>query len=379
MSNYSFRLEEINKIAIKYSKQFSNNNEAEFVKIFSGIFTSDYPTPKGFYYFKFERYYKGKPIIIKIPYFEVHNLKFYKTGNNSFSDYESFTTSLIEVSEWANTANLFEECDRRDVILPDWSATILGALGDKTLIDVKSLSQTVNQIYELIYSYNKWFACRLSEIEQSDNKPEFIINMVKEINEKRNTWSNTILTGYQFRFYFTDGYKRAKLFNKENKYKELIKYLFTPKEATHLSLKYNIVSKTVCQLISEYFPQSEQNIQFLHKGKDLTKVDKMNNISESQLNNAKYYALYHWVLIKLGIENPLPIAFEKGRKNQIELIANAKYSNISSQQFYNLIKDLNIANKKTLIQSYGNNYKNFIEKIPNYNKAVIDYLDNLPE
>lgn len=93
---------------------------------------------------------------------------------------------------------------------------------------------------------------------------------------------------------------------------------------------------------------------------------------------ARYYAVYHWILIKLGIEKP----FEKNDddkfpKEEIMEFAKNKYSKCSSQQFYAEFRDFDITN----MTAFANTYKGYKERIIDISKndsRIISFLKNYP-
>ena len=95
--------------------------------------------------------------------------------------------------------------------------------------------------------------------------------------------------------------------------------------------------------------------------------------------HAKFYAFYHWILIKLGKET----AFEKNEgeffpKNRIEKFANEKYPETSSQRFYQEFRSMDITAETAIAKYLGKGYKETIIKLSNSNADVIAYLKDLP-
>jgi hypothetical protein len=94
---------------------------------------------------------------------------------------------------------------------------------------------------------------------------------------------------------------------------------------------------------------------------------------------AKYYALYHWILIELGIENHFERnENDKYSKTKIVAFAKERYKKTSSQMFYRTIIDIDINNKTAIANSFGNKYKDKIISISNNNAKVITHLKSFP-
>jgi len=94
---------------------------------------------------------------------------------------------------------------------------------------------------------------------------------------------------------------------------------------------------------------------------------------------AKYYSLYHWILIDQGKEKPLP-KDENGKwdKKAIEAFSKNRYPETSTQQFYNGIRDIDITNKIAIANSFGKGYKEKVIEISNNDIEIITYLKNWP-
>ncbi len=102
---------------------------------------------------------------------------------------------------------------------------------------------------------------------------------------------------------------------------------------------------------------------------------------------AKYFALYHWILIKLGKEQ----GFEKNENDQwpkerIKNFAKKKYGPgkdrgvtlVSEERFYQEFKGLDITNKVAIARSFGPGYKEKLIEISGNDADVIHYLKDWP-
>lgn len=95
---------------------------------------------------------------------------------------------------------------------------------------------------------------------------------------------------------------------------------------------------------------------------------------------AKFYALYHWILIEMGIERHFETN-ENGLfdRTKIETFAENRYPNTSKQGFYRAFKnEINLSDKKGIALSFGKGYKETIIKISNNDAKVITHLKDYP-
>ncbi|NAS32433.1 hypothetical protein GTQ40_15720 [Flavobacteriaceae bacterium R38] len=94
---------------------------------------------------------------------------------------------------------------------------------------------------------------------------------------------------------------------------------------------------------------------------------------------AKYYALYHWLLISLGIEKHFERnENDKYSKTEIENFAKERYNEVSSQMFYRSFIDIDITNPIIIAKSFGKGYKDKVIAISNNNAKVITLLKSFP-
>lgn len=103
------------------------------------------------------------------------------------------------------------------------------------------------------------------------------------------------------------------------------------------------------------------------------------NKDNSRTFPAKYYALFHWVKIEMGLERD----FERNQKDQyikseIENYTKVKYKGVSPQGFYKSFIDIDITNKVTIAKSFGNGYKEKLIKISNKDAKLISHLKSYP-
>jgi hypothetical protein len=93
---------------------------------------------------------------------------------------------------------------------------------------------------------------------------------------------------------------------------------------------------------------------------------------------AKFYALYHWILIEIGKESP----FEKNNfdKNNMAFIKNFGINRYkcSGQGFYRAFKDFDITKKNLIVREFGKDYKKIIITISNNDSNVINHLKKYP-
>jgi len=94
---------------------------------------------------------------------------------------------------------------------------------------------------------------------------------------------------------------------------------------------------------------------------------------------ARYYALYHWLLIEMGIKSH----FERDRndrcnRKEIERYAQHEYPETNPQGFYRAFKEIDLTNKKAIANNYGHGYKEKIITISNNNAKIIEHLKNYP-
>ncbi|MBA7545648.1 hypothetical protein ES705_38019 [subsurface metagenome] len=105
--------------------------------------------------------------------------------------------------------------------------------------------------------------------------------------------------------------------------------------------------------------------------------------TETKVKNkipAKYYALYHLILIEMGIEND----FERNendqyKKSKIEAFARERHPKTSSQGFYRHFTGIDITNRLAIANSYGAGYKEKIIEISKNNSKVIIHLKDYPK
>jgi hypothetical protein len=109
--------------------------------------------------------------------------------------------------------------------------------------------------------------------------------------------------------------------------------------------------------------------------------ENLNTLSTKPPENypAKFYALYHWLKIEMGTENQ----FAKNDSDQfiksdIVAFANEKYPNCSLQGFYRAFINLDITNRTTIANSFGNGYKEKLIALSNNDNRLVTYLKNYP-
>ncbi len=103
--------------------------------------------------------------------------------------------------------------------------------------------------------------------------------------------------------------------------------------------------------------------------------DEQNN---KKKYDAKYYALYHHILIKLGIEDKFEMHDNnKFRAGEIKNFAEQKYKNCSSQMFYKSFREIDLTKMVAIAKCYKN-YKDIIIDISNNDSRVISELRNYP-
>lgn len=107
----------------------------------------------------------------------------------------------------------------------------------------------------------------------------------------------------------------------------------------------------------------------------------LKSIATHQAKNypAKFYALYHWLKIEMGIENQFPKNLnDQFIKKDIEAYAKEKYPDCGAQGFYRSFKDLDIKNRNAIAKSFGNGYKEKLIIISNDDNKLRTHLKNYP-
>lgn len=93
---------------------------------------------------------------------------------------------------------------------------------------------------------------------------------------------------------------------------------------------------------------------------------------------AKYYALYHLILIEMGVEQPFRTNVnDQYVKTEIEKFAKNRYPNISSQGFYKGFKEIKDSDILSVAKSYKD-YKTILIDISGNNADLIYYLKKYP-
>ncbi len=126
--------------------------------------------------------------------------------------------------------------------------------------------------------------------------------------------------------------------------------------------------------IRKYFGDFEKSLDTL-----IDFTERQSSSKRKSKIPAKYYALYHWILIEMGIENN----FERDQndhysKGEIEAYAKERYPETSMQGFYREFKEIDITNKINISRNFGKGYKDKIIEISNNNAKIITHLKNYP-
>lgn len=95
---------------------------------------------------------------------------------------------------------------------------------------------------------------------------------------------------------------------------------------------------------------------------------------------AKWYALYHAVLIEMGIENQFERNLDDNLPaSQIQAFAKERYPNCASpQRFYRVFKEIDITNKAAIRVDYGKGYKEKLIELSENNAKIIIHLKTYP-
>lgn len=94
---------------------------------------------------------------------------------------------------------------------------------------------------------------------------------------------------------------------------------------------------------------------------------------------AKFYALYHWLLIEMGTEKPFERnTDDKFSKKEIEAFAKERYPNISTQGFYRNFIDIQLTDKIRIARNFGKGYKEKIITISKNSAKIIKHLQKYP-
>lgn len=109
------------------------------------------------------------------------------------------------------------------------------------------------------------------------------------------------------------------------------------------------------------------------------RTDITHEESKENEHDAKYYALYYRILIKIGKAEPfLRDEYDKFPKAKIEIFAENRFPSISTQQFYNHYRDLeDMSNKTKIARSYPN-LKEIVAEISGNDADVLHFLKEFP-
>lgn len=124
-----------------------------------------------------------------------------------------------------------------------------------------------------------------------------------------------------------------------------------------------------------------QNKLELENALYFTKAFNNNDDIKSTKNKipVKYYALYHWVLIEMGLENHFELnENDQYPKKKITDYAENKYGLKDGQGFYRAFRDIDLTNKLSIANSFGRGYKEKIIEISEYDSKVITHLKDYP-
>jgi hypothetical protein len=197
-------------------------------------------------------------------------------------------------------------------------------------------------------------------------------------NEYSKEFKKDIVVNYPIALNETNWYEYKEKFKKE-RFNSYYKNNLTDKEIIGKEIKK--LDNMLNNLGLIYFIKHRDTFETLAKRyKDYLSLS-LPPIKTSQKYKipAKYYALYHWILIELGIENHFERnENDKYSKTKIVAFAKERYPETSSQMFYRTIIDIDINNKTAIANSFGNKYKDKIISISNNNAKVITHLKSFP-
>lgn len=194
--------------------------------------------------------------------------------------------------------------------------------------------------------------------------------------------------------------KKIRLERWENKEKKLKKI-----ETSDFEIKCNYIDwlkgelKVIESLLSDSHPNGEKklrppttveqieitkynqfvNDEILKTEKEIDPPQQTETKTEQENISARFYALYHWILIEMGKETP----FEKNEndkydKNTIENFGQNRYK-CSKQGFYRNFINIDITKKTSIPQSFGKEYKQKLITISNNDSNVIAHLKKYPK
>lgn len=152
----------------------------------------------------------------------------------------------------------------------------------------------------------------------------------------------------------------------------------------HAKLVYNIIEEIALYIGERYHNGRKDRVinDFLkHCEERALQVKAKDEAPAPPLKYAaKFYALYHLVLIELGIEKP----FEKDEKGQydratIEIFAENRYPGCSKQGFYKDYRDLCTASKIAIAGRLKKGYKEKIIAISGNDGRVASHLKSYPD
>jgi len=150
--------------------------------------------------------------------------------------------------------------------------------------------------------------------------------------------------------------------------------------------KNNIVPQSIGNLPAEnYFKhilykEHLENLLVLDSSQKIIGINEPKELKSEKKFSGKYYALYHWILIDLGIEKPFERNSFNDKLTKTEIIAFAKerYKKSSPDMFYRAYKEINIKDRKLIAYDFGKGYKDIIQDISNNDAKVIIHLKKFP-
>jgi hypothetical protein len=157
----------------------------------------------------------------------------------------------------------------------------------------------------------------------------------------------------------------------------LIKHNLTPKQAEKILKNYTGgLTPTTNKSLTK---KVRKHLKWLVKYDTETPPQPNETGAEQESISAKFYALYHWILIEMGKEIPFEKNdLDKYNKNTIENFGKNRY-NCSKQGFYRAFIDIDITNKASIPKSFGKEYKQTLITISNNDSNIITHLKKYPK
>lgn len=130
-----------------------------------------------------------------------------------------------------------------------------------------------------------------------------------------------------------------------------------------------------CEKLIKFINKFDISIEFKQSDESFVK----SNTGDKPKIPAKYYALYHWILIEIGRGK----TFERNQddkfpKNDIEKFAEERYTEASKAMFYREFIRMDLTRKDLIAIEFGKGFKDVILSISNNDAKISNYLKKFP-